>query len=454
MTEPASGSKETLRSGVNGSHTAGLRRPSSPLLLAAHDSLIVCRRRSKADVQISHVLGRALQLHPRHVQFWIDAASWEFEVNGNSNAARVLLQRGIRFNADSRVLWKEYFRLEVLYCVKLQQRRKVLSSSSAVEEEKCGNSRIDAPEASGASALPFEVDGSFEILLQGAVPKAVLKHCATAIAPSCFPSFASEELLPLLAPLEPTVRNTLQDHALALMDSVSPSSLYSAAFRLRRIICVENISFDDLKAGQDYEKHFMSMSTNSCESVIKLMEVWLAALDLCRNDAVAARIAKHCVRRLEQSCSSSPTEEPIWLLRLHTLIKMNMHEAAALASSAATKALPLSLSLWQLRLSIVSTLNDAPLALAELAATVSRTSPLTKLLVQQIRENEGKLFGNKCSEKTASTLQSLAVQFASGVKDESFVECSGAIFDAAMWCAVTCSSNPVDSIFGCATHSK
>jgi hypothetical protein len=398
-------------------------------------------------VQISHVLGRALQLHPRHVQFWIDAASWEFEVNGNSNAARVLLQRGIRFNPDSQVLWKEYFRLEVLYCVKLQQRRRVLSSNSAPEEEKCIDSRIDAPQASGSNDQPFEVDGSFEVLLQGAVPKAVVKHCATAIAPSIFPGFASEELLPLLAPLEPSVKIMLQDHVLALIDSISPSSLYSAAFRLRRIVCVENICFDDVKAGQEFENLVMANSPNSCECIIKLVDVWLAALDLCNNDAVAARIAKHCVRRLEQSTSSSPSEEPIWLQRLHTLIKMNMHEAAALAATAATKALPLSFSLWQLRFSILATSSGALVALAELAATVGRTSHLTKLLVVQMRENEVKSFGNKCTKETAATLRSLAIQFASGVKDEAFVECSVAIFDAAMWSAATCSSKPIDSIF-------
>jgi hypothetical protein len=454
LIEPASVLKETLRFGVNGLHIAGLCRIVSLLLLRHSSSFFsyFCFRRSKADVQISHVLGRALQLHPRYVQFWIDAASWEFEVNGNSSAARVLLQRGIRFNPDSQVLWKEYFRLEVLYCVKLQQRRRVLSANSVVDEEKRSNSLIDAPEASGPNSLSFEVDGSFEVLLQGAVPKAVLKHCATAIVPSSFPSFASEELLPLLAPLEPSVRSMLQDHVLALIDSISPSSLHSAVFRLRRLICVENVGFDDVKAGQEFEKHVVAVSTNNCDCVIKLIDVWLAALDLCSNDAVAARIAKHCVRRLEQSTASSPLEESLWLHRLHTLMKMNMSKAAVLAAHAATKALPLSLSLWQLRFSIISSSSDAPIALAELAATVGRTSHLTKLLVLQMRENESKLFGTKCTEETAATLQSLAIQFAAGSRDESFVECSGAIFDAAMWCVAACSSKPVDTIFGCAVN--
>jgi hypothetical protein len=410
--------------------------------------LMIYFRRSKADVQISHVLGRALQLHPRHVQFWIDAASWEFEVNGNSNAARVLLQRGIRFNSDNKILWKEYFRLEVLYCVKLQERRRVLSSNSVVEET-CTS--IDAPEASSTNELPFEVDGSFEVLLQGAVPKAVLKHCAAAVEPSSFPLFASEELLPLLAPLEPSVRNMLQDHVLALIESVSPSSLHSAVFRLRRIICVENVGFDNVKAGQEFEKQVVANSKSSCVCVIKLIEVWLAALDLCRDDAVAARIAKHCIRRLENSTASGSSEEPLWIQRVQLLNRMNMHKAAAQAASDAIKAFPLSISLWQLRFSVLSTSSEISVALAELDATSCRSLHLTKLLVQQMRKNENKQFENRCTEETASKLQTIAVYFASGLKDESFPECSDVIFDAAMWSAVASSSKPDNKpLFRCA----
>ncbi len=402
-------------------------------------------RRSKSDVQLSHVLGRALQLHPRHVQFWIDAASWEFEVNGNSSAARVLLQRGIRFNPESQTLWKEYFRLEVLYCVKLQQRRKILSSNSL--EEK--SSRIDAPDASGTHDVSFEVDGSFEVLLQGAVPKAVLKHCATAVPPTDFPRFASDELLPLLAPLELSVRNLLQDHVLALIDSISPFSLHSAAFRLRRIVCVQNIGSGEVKAGQELEKQVMAASNSSCECVIKLINVWLAALDLCSNDAVAARIAKHCVRQLEHSTVSSPLEEPLWLQRVNLLIKMSMTEAAARAVADATKALPLSLSLWQLRFSIISSPSEISVALDALEATAGQSSQLTQFLVQQLRANETKTFGSKCSEETAVKLQSWAAHFAAGSKDEAFSECSATIFDAAMWSAASSGRKPVDSIFGC-----
>jgi hypothetical protein len=98
---PASASKETWRFGVNGSRTAGALHSHKLFACSLHAVGVglIFSQAFKSRRSISHVLGRALQLHPRHVQFWIDAASWEFEVNGNSNAARVLLQRGIRFNS-------------------------------------------------------------------------------------------------------------------------------------------------------------------------------------------------------------------------------------------------------------------------------------------------------------------------------------------------------------------
>jgi hypothetical protein len=132
---------------------------------------------------------------------------------------------------------------------------------------------------------------------------------------------------------------------------------------------------------------------------------------------------------------------------------MNMHEAAVQAASVATKALPLSLSLWQFRFSILSTSSQVSVALVELAAVAGQSSHLTKLLVQQMRANECKRFGNQCSEETAATLQSCALHFASSAKDESFMECCGIIFDAAIWSVASSSIKPVDSVFGCVLNS-
>jgi hypothetical protein len=65
-------------------------------------------------------------------------------------------------------------------------------------------------------------------------------------------------------------------------------------------ICVENIGSDNVKAGQEFEKQVMAAILKAVANASSsFIDVWLAALDLCSDDAVAARIAKHCVRRLE-----------------------------------------------------------------------------------------------------------------------------------------------------------
>ena len=55
---------------------------------------------------------RALQLHPNQPGLFILAASHELEHHSPS-AARVLLQRGIRMNAESIDLWIEYLKMEL-----------------------------------------------------------------------------------------------------------------------------------------------------------------------------------------------------------------------------------------------------------------------------------------------------------------------------------------------------
>jgi hypothetical protein len=39
------------------------------------------------------------------------AAAWEFEANGNPNAARALMQQGLRMCRHSQKMWLDYFDL-------------------------------------------------------------------------------------------------------------------------------------------------------------------------------------------------------------------------------------------------------------------------------------------------------------------------------------------------------
>ncbi|KAJ3194354.1 U3 snoRNP protein [Irineochytrium annulatum] len=122
----------------------------------------------------SRALGRtfakALSLHPGKPPMWILAAKWEFEENANMTAARVLLQRGIRVNAESTSLWLEYFKLELLWLAKVVERRRILfggvggaekrkkARDGADEDRNEGIELSALEEEAGARKSPLDMD--------------------------------------------------------------------------------------------------------------------------------------------------------------------------------------------------------------------------------------------------------------------------------------------------------
>ncbi|XP_013395525.1 U3 small nucleolar RNA-associated protein 6 homolog [Lingula anatina] len=85
------------------------------------------KRHEKSSV--SKIFTRMLQVHNKNPELWVMAAKWEFEDNKSTDNARNLLQRGLRFNPTSQVLWLEYYRMELLYADKVKKRLKILGTS-------------------------------------------------------------------------------------------------------------------------------------------------------------------------------------------------------------------------------------------------------------------------------------------------------------------------------------
>ncbi|KAJ3222156.1 U3 snoRNP protein [Clydaea vesicula] len=87
----------------------------------------------KSGNSLSQNFAKAIQLHPNKPIFWIMASKFEFEENNNVNSARILLQRSLRINPDSKKLWLEYFKLELLFCEKILERRSVLFDTKKID---------------------------------------------------------------------------------------------------------------------------------------------------------------------------------------------------------------------------------------------------------------------------------------------------------------------------------
>jgi len=70
--------------------------------------------------------GKLLQQHANNSDIWLMAAKNEAEEMNSIENARLLLQKGLRINKTSTVLWHEYFRLELMHVDKIKKRKKLL----------------------------------------------------------------------------------------------------------------------------------------------------------------------------------------------------------------------------------------------------------------------------------------------------------------------------------------
>jgi U3 small nucleolar RNA-associated protein 6 len=83
-------------------------------------------RQEKATKKFKSVLTSAIRLHPTKSELWLYAARWTLESEADMNGARSYMQRGTRFCIQSRDLWIEYAKLEMIYLAKIAMRRKIL----------------------------------------------------------------------------------------------------------------------------------------------------------------------------------------------------------------------------------------------------------------------------------------------------------------------------------------
>lgn len=85
-------------------------------------------RQQKSWRRLGKVYAEALQVFPLQAGLWIEAASHEFFGPPRSiQNARILLQRGLRFNGKSEELWLAYFLLEMHFAQTIKGRRHILN---------------------------------------------------------------------------------------------------------------------------------------------------------------------------------------------------------------------------------------------------------------------------------------------------------------------------------------
>ena len=83
-------------------------------------------KKQQAHKKVSQILARVLRLHPNKSELWITAANYAMDDQGDMTAARGYMQRGLRFCKESRGLWLQYAKLEMIYIAKIVKRQKIL----------------------------------------------------------------------------------------------------------------------------------------------------------------------------------------------------------------------------------------------------------------------------------------------------------------------------------------
>ena len=92
-------------------------------------------KKQKAVKKLSQIWTNALRLHPMKSELWIWAAQFASEENGDMTEARSYMQRGLRFCKNSKALWLEYAKLELMYIAKIAARRRILGIGGEEQRE-------------------------------------------------------------------------------------------------------------------------------------------------------------------------------------------------------------------------------------------------------------------------------------------------------------------------------
>ena len=140
-------------------------------------------RKQKANKKMSQILTTVLRLHPTNPELWIYAANYALDEKSDMTEARSCMQRGLRFCKQSKHLWTEYTKLEMMYISRIHARGHILGFQRPAERiADLGNGTVALPriEANETDSEEFEYIDK-EILeklqetpaLSGAIPIAI-----------------------------------------------------------------------------------------------------------------------------------------------------------------------------------------------------------------------------------------------------------------------------------------
>ncbi|KAH7888620.1 U3 small nucleolar RNA-associated protein 6-domain-containing protein [Phlebopus sp. FC_14] len=211
-------------------------------------------KREGARALVGRITARALQLHPHVPSLYILAASHELS-HMSPSAARSLLQRGLRLNADSVDMWREYVRMEMGFIENMRRRWDVLGINVETEGDDESNkgkqTERDVDMGVSGDIMIIDDDGekppdevlaaeqhgnegeaARKAIMDGAIVKSTLLSAAKALPR--IELFSELETLIRTFPCLAHLRTTLLDYLYSLLQEAIPDDPRSVKMRATR----------------------------------------------------------------------------------------------------------------------------------------------------------------------------------------------------------------------------
>ncbi|KAH9032469.1 U3 small nucleolar RNA-associated protein 6-domain-containing protein [Lactarius pseudohatsudake] len=195
-------------------------------------------QREGARALAGRIAARAVQLHPRTPALYVLAAAHEL-AHGGMGAARSLLLRGLRLNANSMEMWREYVRLELGFVEAVRRRWDVLDITLDSAEGEGEGARVDRAEEQAMG------DAARRAIMDGAIVRQAIDSAAKALP--TIELFQSLQELIAGYPATEALRSALLDHLHERLAETLPGDASAVVLRATRALALT--SAEELAGG-------------------------------------------------------------------------------------------------------------------------------------------------------------------------------------------------------------
>ncbi|KAG8846897.1 U3 snoRNP protein [Tulasnella sp. 330] len=258
-------------------------------------------KREKSNSLAGSIAARALQLHPTSIPLYIISASHQMSLGG-TEAARTLLQRGIRLNPESIQLWTEYAKMEMEF---VQQTKRELRKLKKQQKDLMEIDEVDAEELVPDVRADVDLRPEVKDIVDGAIVKSVVRHAVE--ARPTIELFASLRKAMLSYP--PSVRNSLLEDLFSHLKRILPHEPQAIKLHATHILdedeaWVETPDFvDQLRQANDVLVDGVKYENVNREEMskiyVKWVETWVAKLQ-------DVNLRLYLIRSLQHLVSSLP----------------------------------------------------------------------------------------------------------------------------------------------------